>query len=394
MTHQFGVRDILSVYFSLLPERELRAFRSGEDNRPGAPDAHTLADRWTEILTDETDRGLERSFEYYRALFHLGKKPGFALSYNDPASIIYPHVVEVIHTCFSEENRARLLESAGAEDVAALADRMRTDIVIRNAFRAAFEADVRDAGLSGPMFSFLYSLVYLTGFSSGGEVSFVARIFPEIAEWGGHLLDAGGGSGFAGLVLSTRGPVTYVDFSPLRAGRARALAQRIHDDADFLERVLDLIDLESGAFGLSMDRTLVPQLAGSKNGDLACISADLSRPPGNLGPFDGAIITDVLEHTTDPEAVVKNVSSLLRPGAQLLVTVPTDANGIAQRVREEEEGYTFPFLLHIEFFSDMRIEKIAHAAGMTVQKIVPFSFAEMTCAAKVPMEVMAVMKKR
>ena len=393
MTHQFGIRDILSVYFSLLPEGELRAFQSGGDDGP-AGDAKALADRWAEVLVDETDRGLESSFDYYRALFHLGKKPGLALSYNDPSSIIYPYVVEVIGGCFSDENRTRLMESAGVSDFAALAGRMRKDISLRNAFRHAFEADVRDVSRAGPMLSFLYSLVYLTGFSSGGEVSFVTRIFPEVVNWSGHLLDAGGGSGFAGLVLSTRGPVTYVDFSPLRAGRARAMAHRIHADADFLEEVLDLIDLESGAFGLTMDRSLVPALTGRKNGELTCLAADLSRTPADMGPFDGAIITDVLEHTTDPESVVKNVSALLKPGAELLVTVPTDANGIAQRVREEEEGYTFPFLLHIEFFSDERMEKIAGNAGMTVERIVPFSFAEMTCAAKVPMEVMAVLKKK
>ena len=250
MTHQFGVRDILEVYFSLLPESERRAFHTGGDNG-SARDANTLADRWADVLTDETDTGLERSFDYYRALFHLGKKPGLALSYNDPSSIIYPHVVETIFSSFSDGNRARLLESAGVSDVARLAGWMRTDIALRNAFRAAFEADVRDAGRAGPMLSFLYSLVYLTGFSSGGEVSFVTRIFPEVAGWSGHILDAGGGSGFAGLVLATRGPVTYVDFSPLRAGRARALAERIHRDADFLEQVIDLIDLESGAFGLA-----------------------------------------------------------------------------------------------------------------------------------------------
>jgi len=394
MTHQFGVRDILEVYFTLLPEGELPAFHPNGDGEVSASDAGALADWWADVLTDETDRGLERSFDYYRALFHLGKKPGLALSYNDPASVIYPHVVEVIASCFSDRSREQVLESAGVSDVNALPGRMRTDSAVRNAFRHAFETDVRESSLAGPMLSFLYSLVYLTGFSSGGEVSFVTRIFPEVAGWSGHILDAGGGSGFAGLVLATRGPVTYVDFSPLRAGRARALAHRIHNDADFLAQVLDLIDLEASAFGLEMDRSLVPPLAGSKDGELICRSADLSRPPDDMGPFDGAIITDVLEHTTDPEAVVKNVSSLLKPGAKLLVTVPTDANGIAQRVREEEQGYTFPFLLHIEFFSDERIERIAHAAGMTVQRIVPFSFAEMTCAAKVPMEAMAVLKKR
>jgi len=392
MTHRFGIRDILSVYFSLLPGGELSAFRSGDDI--GAADAAGLADGWAAILTDESDRGLERSFDYYRALFHLGEKPGLTLSYNDPASVIYPLVVKTVFGCFSDDRRAALLALACASDTGVLADRMRTDRALRNAFRTAFEADVRDVGRAGPMLSFLYSLVYLTGFSSGGEANFITRIFPEISGWGGHLLDAGGGSGFAGLVLSTRGPVTYVDFSPLRAGRARALAKRIRADADFLERVLDLIDLESSTFGLKMDRSLMPELSGSRSGELQCISADLSRPPGDLGPFDGAIITDVLEHTTDPEAVVKNVASLLKPKAKLLVTVPTDANGAAQREREQEEGYTFPFLLHIEFFSDERIEHIADGAGMTVQRITPFSFGETAAGTKTPMEVMVVLEKR
>jgi hypothetical protein len=137
-------------------------------------------------------------------------------------------------------------------------------------------------------------------------------------------------------------------------------------DKGFFKKILDLIDLESDTFGLMLDRSLIPKFTPSIKGNLHHESGDLISLSKHLGPFDGAIVTDVLEHTTDPQSVLLEVASTLKSNAPLVLTVPTEENGIDQRAMEDENGLTFPFLLHIRFFSDEKIVKMADTAGLEV----------------------------
>ena len=381
MDYPFEIHEILSAYFSCLPAGAREPFSGG-----GTTDPEGLARRWETALTGRSRYDIEESFAYYKALMEAGRDRRFALSYNEPAALVWPFVIERIVSLFSPAVRSSFLAEAGVRPGESPVPPMMSSVAVRNAFRRAFLS-----GISGPILSFLYSMVYLMGFSSGGEVSFIERVFGRAGKWGGHLLDAGGGSGFAGLVLSTRGPVTYIDFSPFRAARAAAMAEACRTDPDFFSRVLDLIDRESGVFGLSLSRRSIPPLSA---GNLVCRSGDLMGLSADLGPFDGAILTDVLEHTTQPEAALSAVSRTLTPGAPLIITVPTDANGIVGRIREEEEGYAFPFLLHVSFFSDERIEKMAAAAGFAVEELSYFSYERTTCMGPAPMEVLAVLRKK
>jgi SAM-dependent methyltransferase len=381
MDYPFEIREILSAYFSCLPPEAREKF-----SRDGKADPEGLTLFWERILTGRTRADIEQSFTYYEALMDTGRDRRFVLSYNEPAALIWPFVIERIISLFSEQTRASFLAEAGVPARVSPAGVMADSVRARNAFRRAFLS-----GINGPILSFLYSMVYLMGFSSGGEASFLGRVFGRAGRWDGHLLDAGGGSGFAGLMLATRGPVTYIDFSPFRAGRAMAMAEACRNDRGFFSRMLDLIDRESGVFGLSLDRSLIPQLTG---GAPVCRSGDLLQLPADLGPFDGAILTDVLEHTILPEAVLAAVSRTLMPGAPLLITVPTDANGVSGQIREEEEGYAFPFLLHISFFSDERIQRMADSAGLGVEELSYFSYEKTTCLGPAPMEVLAIMRKK
>ncbi len=381
MDYPFEIHEILTDYLFSLPVESRRPFYRDKETDPVR-----LAASWEGPLTGRTKHDIEQSFVYYESLMEAGRDRRCALSYNEPTAYVWPFVIQRVFSLFSPETRASLMEAVGAPPDRSPVPALVASAAARNAFRRAFLADI-----NAPILSFLYSMVYLMGFSSGGEASFLTRVFGRVGRWEGHLLDAGGGSGFAGLLMSTRGPVTYIDFSPFRAERAAAVAAASLDDPGFFTRMLDLIDRESAVFGLSLDRSLIPPLGG---GGPLCRSGDLSRLPADIGPFDGAILTDVLEHTTDPEGTLSAVARTLRPGAPLLITVPTDANGVVGQIREEEEGYAFPFLLHISFFSDERIQRMAAGAGLTVQELSYFSYEKTTCVGPAPMEVLATMRKK
>jgi len=382
MDHPFEIREILSAYFSCLTADAVKQFYGDTEAAP-----RELALFWERILTGRTRDEIERSFGYYEALMETGRDRRFVLSYNEPVALIWPFVIERIVSLFPPGTQRALIDETGGAAGGSPVAAMRGSLLARNAFRRAFLGNI-----STPILSFLYSMVFLMGFSSGGEASFLGRVFGRAGRWEGHLLDAGGGSGFAALMLSTRGPVTYIDFSPFRAERAAAVARASREDPGFFSRMLDLIDRESGVFGLSLDRSLIPTL--SEGAAPSYRSGNLFGLPADFGPFDGAILTDVLEHTTEPEAALTAVSRTLRPGAPLLITVPTDANGITGQIREEEEGYAFPFLLHVSFFSDERIEKMAANAGLVVEEVSYFSYERTTCVGPAPMEVLVVMRKK
>jgi 2-polyprenyl-3-methyl-5-hydroxy-6-metoxy-1,4-benzoquinol methylase len=57
--------------------------------------------------------------------------------------------------------------------------------------------------------------------------------------------------------------------------------------------------------------------------------------------FDRIICTEVLEHTQDPEAILREIARLLRPSGRAIITVPNDRliNGLKAIVRRTPVGW-------------------------------------------------------
>jgi 2-polyprenyl-3-methyl-5-hydroxy-6-metoxy-1,4-benzoquinol methylase len=66
----------------------------------------------------------------------------------------------------------------------------------------------------------------------------------------------------------------------------------------------------------------------------------LGLPPGQ---FDRIICTEVLEHTKDPEAILREIVRLLKPSGRAVITVPNDPliNTLKALVRKTPIGWVF-----------------------------------------------------
>lgn len=97
------------------------------------------------------------------------------------------------------------------------------------------------------------------------------------------------------------------------------------------------------ARGLSVEREATPELLTKH------------------GPFDAAVMLDVLEHMTDPAEALRRVHAAMRPGAQLLVTTGDFGSLLARVMRARWRLMTPP--QHLWFFSRATLEALLTATG-------------------------------
>jgi 2-polyprenyl-3-methyl-5-hydroxy-6-metoxy-1,4-benzoquinol methylase len=90
------------------------------------------------------------------------------------------------------------------------------------------------------------------------------------------------------------------------------------------------------------------------------------------GPYDHVVLGDVLEHTTEPDTVLRLLATTLRPGGTAVVSLPNilavrpRARMVAGRWRYEDSG---PFdRTHLRFFSIAGSRELVASAGMTISR--------------------------
>lgn len=113
-----------------------------------------------------------------------------------------------------------------------------------------------------------------------------------LKDQGRRVLDIGCHSGLMGSMIKAKlnAEVVGLDFDPVALDHARARLDRVHD-----------VDLESESWAEDL----------------------LSKGERD---FDVALFGDVLEHTSDPEFILRETRKLLKPQGKVIVSLPNVAN--------------------------------------------------------------------
>jgi 2-polyprenyl-3-methyl-5-hydroxy-6-metoxy-1,4-benzoquinol methylase len=99
---------------------------------------------------------------------------------------------------------------------------------------------------------------------------------------------------------------------------------------------------------------------------LAVHQGSLHDYPGNQEGIDAITMWDYLEHSSDPLGDLKICSSLLKPGGIILLSIPNVDSWSYRLLGKKWIG--FKNIEHLYFFSRKTLEKLARAAGLTMEK--------------------------
>ncbi len=118
-----------------------------------------------------------------------------------------------------------------------------------------------------------------------------------------------------------------------------------------------------------------PELAARAHGRCKeVVVADLeSARPLLHGPFDAIVYGDVLEHLSDPGAVLRALDQTLAPGGTVIVSVPNVAHLwvrlslLAGRFDYADRGILDR--THLRFFTRRTLRELLGAAGLTVVEL-------------------------
>jgi O-antigen biosynthesis protein len=127
------------------------------------------------------------------------------------------------------------------------------------------------------------------------------------------------------------------------------------------------VELDAGAAAQARER--LDQVVCA---DLACL--DLAR----LGdePFDAVLASDVLEHLAEPEAVLAQVLTHLRPGGAVVVSLPNVAHVsvfaslLLKRWPRRSSGIFDR--THLRFFAKRDMVALLEGAGLRVLRVEPY----------------------
>lgn len=119
-------------------------------------------------------------------------------------------------------------------------------------------------------------------------------------------------------------------------------------------------DLQQAGARLDLHARWTPR----RRGAWSLAAADISRLPFRDGSFDVVICSEVLEHVADHHRAVQESIRVLKPGCQLVVSVPrrwpeTICWALSRRYRQTPGG-------HVRIFNVRRLTRQIQAGGMVL----------------------------
>ncbi len=97
------------------------------------------------------------------------------------------------------------------------------------------------------------------------------------------------------------------------------------------------------------------------------VHADLNGQWPVHGPFDAVVACEIIEHLYYPDQVLKKISALLRPGGQLLGSIPHafSFQSRARLVLGKKQGTALQDPTHINHFWGPEFKKLVEEAGFS-----------------------------
>lgn len=125
----------------------------------------------------------------------------------------------------------------------------------------------------------------------------------------------------------------------------------------------DATGIDLSAVGIERAKSAVPEAT--------FLQHDLTQPlPFDDESFDLVWCSEVLEHLFSPRGVLEQIRRVLRPGGQLLVTVPYHGTvkNLAIALLAFERHYD-PEYPHVRFFTRKSLRRVTERAGLQVDEL-------------------------
>jgi len=122
---------------------------------------------------------------------------------------------------------------------------------------------------------------------------------------------------------------------------------------------------DTGLEGIGLEPDPAARAQAQARG-LTVYEGTLESPPEALQetPFDGIVLSHVLEHCLNPVAALGNAAMLLAPGGTVLCETPN--NAALGMLRQGVCWYWLDVPRHLNFFTAESLERICSAAGLAV----------------------------
>jgi 2-polyprenyl-3-methyl-5-hydroxy-6-metoxy-1,4-benzoquinol methylase len=167
-------------------------------------------------------------------------------------------------------------------------------------------------------------------------------------------------------------------------GRDRGPRGRVFREISPGGRVLD-VGCDTGRFGEALKRLKHCEVHGIERDEQAVLAArerlavvhdrSIDHPDAfdDLGPYDAVLFFDVLEHLTDPWAVLVRAARTLRPGGCIFAIVPNVAHvSVVRRLllgRFEYAEHGIMDRTHLRWFTRSSLELAFREAGLERIKV-------------------------